>query len=353
MKILHFALEDYSRIPGTLVREERRAGHESHLVVLTENFKNYGQYDYHLHLPGVGNTGIVWLREKLYGTTRRIDNSRRQGPARRWQPRGAERLFFNARDALWRPRVRRFLERIDWMSYDLLVLDGGSGFLRDASFVRAFRQAGKKIICIYYGSDLRTRGLIPAADGLADARFTFEFDHTLLDPSLTFLYYPYDPPSEIQPSQQAGGEIPRVGHAPTNRAAKGSDRILAALENIRKKRALEIVLIENMPFDRAMALKASCDLFIDQTGELGYGVNSLEALAMGIPTAVELMDDFDAFLQPHPFLRLRGESLESDLERFIGDREAREAAAGQGPGWVAARHNPAEISARILEGVIR
>ncbi len=352
MKILHFALEDYSRIPGLLVREERKAGHQSYLAVLTDTFKAYGQHDYHLKLPAVGSPAIVRLREGLYRPSRKIDNRRRSGPARRWHPRSpAEKMFFSARDALWRPRVRRFLEEIDWRGFDLLVLDGGSGFLRDASFVRAFKEAGKKIICIYYGSDLRTRGIIPAADELADARFTFEFDHTLLDPGLTFLYYPYDPPKNIHPPRRAAGPIPRVGHAPTNRAAKGSERILEALYAVDQRTPLEIVLIENKPFREAMALKASCDIFIDQIGELGYGVNSLEALAMGIPAAVELMDDFDAFLQPHPFLRLRENSLENDLERIITDPEARETASREGPAWVARRHDPATVSAKILAGV--
>jgi len=349
MKILHFAIEDYSRIPGTLVREERRAGHDSTLIVLTEGIKAYGQYDYKLSLPFVGTSPVVRLRNALYADHQKIDNQRRD-QARIWEARGLpQKLFFNMRDALWRPKVKDFLKRIDWLNYDVLILDGGAGFLRNGHFVQRFRDAGKKTACIYYGSDFRTRGRIPVIDdGSGQARFTFEFDHTLLDAGLTFLYFPYRPPENIQRLPVRGNQL-RIGHAPTNRAAKGSERIIAALKHLARKYPIEIVLIENRPFEEAMRLKAGCDLFIDQIGELGYGVNSLEALAMGIPVAVELKPDFDAFLQPHPFLNIHGATLEADLEKWLNDRPALTASGGSGPSWVAERHNPARISAQILQ----
>ena len=149
--------------------------------------------------------------------------------------------------------------------------------------------------------------------------------------------------------QPRNNNVLKIGHAPTRRSAKGSDRILQALHRLRRRHAFEIVLIENLPFEQAMRLKAGCDLFIDQIGELGYGVNSLEALSMGIPTVVELKEDFESFLKPHPFLTVHSATLEVDLERWIMDKQARDKAGVYGIKWVNERHAPDKVSARILQ----
>ncbi len=350
MKILHFAIEDYARIPSTLVREERKLGHDSFLAVLHNTFKQYGRADYPLNLPLVGSTLIQNLK-KIGGTQNRsIDNTRRkQKPL--FTPHGMDRRFFNLRDRLWQPRIESFLDQIGISSFDLLILDGGTGFLRNGKIVSRLKKRGIKIIIIYYGSDFRTRGAIPAVEALADARFTFEFDHTLLDPGLTFLYYPFDGTGLPTVQKQTAGKKVRIGHAPTNRAAKGSDIILAQLNRLQKQNPVETVLIENMPYHEAIRQKANCDIFIDQIGALGYGMNSLEAMALGIPSAVQLMPDFENFLGAHPFITISENTIEEKLLPFIISAEKRKLLGAQGRAWTEQRHNPATVARQILNTV--
>jgi len=345
MKILHFAIEDYARIPSTLVQEERALGHESYLTVLHNTFKQYGGADYLLNLPFVGGNFLQKLKRFQGSTTRTIDNNRRsQKPI--FNPQGAARLFFIMRDQLWQPQVEAFLKKIDITSFDVLVLDGGAGFLRNSRIIKHLKNQGIKIICAYYGSDLRTRGAIPTVENVAETCFTFEYDHTLLDPELTFLYYPFR--SARFKAAPLKDDVVRIGHAPTNRAAKGSDVILAKLKEMQKRLPIEIVLIENMPFEQAMQAKAGCDIFIDQIGALGYGMNGLEAMAMGIPAAVQLMPDFETFLGDHPFINISNNTLEEKLTPFIQSAKLRQYLGQKGKKWTADHHNPERIAVQIL-----
>ncbi len=349
MKILHLAVEDYSRIPSTLVQEERALGHESYLVVMHETYKQYRQADYYLDLPWIDNAFIPFLKKLQSRDQRQIDNRRRRElPV--FSPKGAGKIYFDLRDRVWQPRVKTFLEQVDIHSFDALILDGGSGFLRNASIIKSLKKPELKIICTYYGSDLRTRGIIPDLHDRANARFTFEYDHTLLDPELTFLFYPYRNYFTPKATHPPHNKI-RIGHAPTNRAAKGSDIILENLSRLQQHFPMEIVLIENMPYEKAMQLKAGCDIFVDQIGELGYGLNSLEAMSMGIPTAVELQADFEAYLGKHAFININAGNMREKLEPYIKSAQLRQSLGTKGKQWVKTHHAPATISGKIMQAL--
>jgi len=353
MKILHFAVENYARVPANLVRAERQQGHESYLITLYPTFQSYHDEDICLELPFVATNYLRHLKKLLSPQKIKLSN-RRKDPAQGvpvWRPGNAlSAALFHLRDKVWEKRVRAVLNRIDAASFDLLFLDGGAGFLRSGKIVQELKSVGVKIITCYCGSDLRTRGIIPAIEELAEHRFTFEFDHTLLYPNLKFLFFPfelapYDPP----PSRSS--ERIRIGHAPTNRLAKGTDAILAQLRMLEESFPVEIVLIENLPHRQALSQKASCDIFVDTVGELGYGVNSLEALAMGIPTAVEILPDFEQELGEHPFINISSDTVSERLIPLIKSEELRREHGEKGKRWVEHYHDPVRVSQTILDNI--
>jgi glycosyltransferase involved in cell wall biosynthesis len=93
---------------------------------------------------------------------------------------------------------------------------------------------------------------------------------------------------------------------------------------------------------------------IDQLGELGYGMNSLEALAMGIPTCCSLPEDLESYLQPHPFITVNEENLREKLIQLIEDSKLRSEKAVLGRRWVEEWHDSRRVVARIhslLSGV--
>ncbi len=352
MRILHFAAENYAGVPAQLVQAERQQGHESLLVTLYHPGSRLCDEDICLNLPWVGTDWMnrlkpAFVRRPIYQSSQRRMSD---GPPV-WESGSAfVRLLFNVRDRLWEPRIRRALDAVRFSDCDLLFLDGGVGFLRSGKLVREFKERGGKAALLYCGSDLRTRGMIPVVDALADFRFTVEFDHCLLDPRLTFVFFPFDPPAMTRPPLQDGKTI-RIGHAPTNRVIKGTDAILQGLEKLKETHPVEIVLIEGLPHTEALRLKASCHLFVDTLGELGYGINSLEALAMGIPTAVQLMPDFEKVLEDHPFILITEETVAEQLKPYVESELLRKEKGQAGKEWVKRMHDPVRVSQSVLQQI--
>ena len=238
------------------------------------------------------------------------------------------------------------LQDIDIANVDVIQLDGGLEFYRDGRIVQKLKQAGKKIICCYTGSDLRVRGVMPAIDKISDLNVTVEFDHILFHPNIHHVFFPFDIKQFKLVEFPTRGTI-RIGHAPTNRLAKGTDRIIVELKRLQKFHALEIVLIENLSYEKALQLKATCDIFIDQIGDLGYGINSLEALAMGIPVATSLARDFSKFYPDNPFIEITAYTFGSQLIPVLSNPELRRKIRKRGRKWVKKYHDAKNVTKKV------
>lgn len=354
MKILHFAAENYARVPGTMVRAERRLGHESVLMTLFPSSQATRDEDVCLRLPFTGRKRYLPFLKRHLLQERRSDSCRRKKAGTNppvWEvSNGFVSFLFSIRDRLWEGRIRRALRRIDIDTFDVIFLDGGLGFLRSGKIVQELKKQEKKIVVGYYGSDLRTRGIIPHVDALADYRFTVEFDHTILYPGLEYIFAPFEWSAVPQSVRREDG-IVRIGHAPTNRRIKGTDAILSQLFRLKELHPIEIVLMENLPYEDALALKGSCDLFVDTLGELGYGMSGLEALAMGIPTAVQLLPDYEKIMGDHPFINVSEQTLVERLIPFVESEALRKEFGEKGKTWVRMTHDPLKVVGKIMERI--
>ena len=81
----------------------------------------------------------------------------------------------------------------------------------------------------------------------------------------------------------------RIGHAPTDRRIKSTDKFLDAVDRLRRDVDVELVLIENASWSDCLKGKGACDIYFDQA-VLGYGNNSIEAWGMGIPVIAGAQD---------------------------------------------------------------
>ena len=350
LKILHIAPTNTSGVPGELVRAERALGHESRLVTLFRDRRGYFE-DICLNLAFIDFAGTRWIKRRVSAPERlRVDNRLRipgEIPPV-WRPHsGAESLLVRLRDRMWAPAIRAAIARHGLDRFDVYQLDGGLDFTREPRFIPEMHQRGRRIICCYTGSDLRTRGVIPAIDALSDLNISVEFDHQALHPQLHHVFFPFDCSRlRMRPEPPVSRPV-RIGHAPTSRAAKGSDQILPVLRRLSEEEGIEVALIEGMRYEAALALKGSCDIFVDQIGELGYGINSLEALAMTIPAASCLAPGFAAAYPDHPFVEVQAATLYEALLRLIGDGELRRRLGREGRAWVAAHHDSGAVVRRI------
>jgi hypothetical protein len=98
-------------------------------------------------------------------------------------------------------------------------------------------------------------------------------------------------------------------------------------------------------------------VFIDNVGELGYGLNSIESMMMGIPTAVEIMPDFADFLQqrcagePHPFYNVRRASLESDMRNLLQDSNHWQERGERGRIWAERYHGLQNVVQKYVKRI--
>jgi glycosyltransferase involved in cell wall biosynthesis len=136
----------------------------------------------------------------------------------------------------------------------------------------------------------------------------------------------------------------RIGHAPTNRAIKGTDAFLAAIGALRASGApVEAVLIEGLAWQECLARKATCDVFYDQP-TLGYGVNAVEAWAMGIPVIAGVADaairrGMEQRWGGLPFAETTEASLEVILRAIVKHERIRDELARMGTAHVERWHD--------------
>ncbi len=168
MRILHFAVENFARVPSQFVKAERALGHESFLVTLYPSRHGHREEDICLNVPFVRFP----LRTLLKGKPRYTPSEKRRKPDRLppvWSPPNRfSEWAFRVRDFIWKIKIEPILWKLKLETVNVLFLDGGMGFLRYDPFIPRLKEKGVKIVVGYYGSDLRTSGIIPEMDQLAD-----------------------------------------------------------------------------------------------------------------------------------------------------------------------------------------
>lgn len=207
---------------------------------------------------------------------------------------------------------------------------------------------GKPAILHHHGSRLRMDPRRTYAEGKGHTQLVSTVDLLEDAPGATWLPAPFD----LDWIAERYGGIPRrgvkIGHAPTVREAKGTDKILAAIAQVKKSRsAVEQRLIENVQWKVCLSSKATCAIFIDQL-TLGYGCNGIEAMALGIPliSGWEEPADRKRFVeatgeQP-PFIEATRETLVTQIMRLVDAPDLRAQKGQIGRAFVERWHSEAK-----------
>ena len=90
------------------------------------------------------------------------------------------------------------------------------------------------------------------------------------------------------------------------------------------------------------SIKQTCDILIDQVhnrGGWGYGMNSVEALAMGLCCVTELLPEYVEFIPDHPFVNVTGDTLYETLVDLISNNEKIIKYQRKGRSWVQKHHD--------------
>lgn len=264
-----------------------------------------------------------------------------------------ERVLLAFRDSLRTFEFRRLVNSHDLLGFDIYHFHGGIGFFRDARWARRLAQMGKTIICNYHGPDLRSRGVIPEIDRISHLNITNEFDLIDFHPDLHYIPIPYEP-GDIKPRMPPDSPL-RIIHTPSVPARKGTHIIEPVLRRIASERRVEVVILTGVSRQRVIEEKQRSHIAVEQIGNLGgtgYGVNSLEALALGMPTVTEFTPEYERFLQGHPFVLANEQTLYTVLNRLINSQDLRRSIGLRGQQWLKEHHGFANVW-RVLLSYLR
>jgi len=353
MNVLHVAPLNVAGVPYSMMDMQRRFGANARLVTLHENLFTFPE-DICLKIPLPRHRFARLWRARKRGQLERFISSSSYNPAAflpTYGPKNVlEGLYFRWDDGRRVNVVQGALENYGLEGFEIIHYDGGLDFFRDARLAKRWKKEGKKIVCHYMGSDLRVRGVDPVMDELSDLNLTNESDHLLRHANIHYIYIPFD--ASLYPVRGEENKRLRIVHSPTDRSTKGTELIIPVIERIRKVRDVEFVLVEQKPHDEALRIKETCDIAIEQVGNLGgtgYGRNSLETLALGIPTVTEMTPDYLAWLPENPFVLATPETLFDRLIELIDDPKLRAEKRVASRKWVEKHHSYESVHTRLME----
>ncbi|MFA4850741.1 MAG: glycosyltransferase [Methanoregula sp.] len=256
-----------------------------------------------------------------------------------WNPPRWQKKLFRLRETLWQPIIEKAIRKYGLEDFDVYHFEWGTDFFRDARFAKRLKARSKKIICAYHGQDIRNRGVIPEMDKLSDLNVTSELDLTFRHPNLKYLFLPYDVLAH-QPKSTPNRPL-TICHATTNRLVKGSEEIIRVCNELEKSHGIRFIFIENQPHDKVIELKKQADIYIDQVTDhaWGYGMNSLEALSLGLVCVTYLNPTYEKFIPDHPFQNAGVTNLKSKLLELIENPETLPARMAASREWVEKRHD--------------
>jgi len=307
-----------------------------------------------LNLPLVrSNPFYIKGRHHYYQFTKghKGDYHERAGYPPVWEPNSfIEKQYFQFRDWLWSYKVEPAINKLGLLYYDIYHFEWGMEFYRDGRFVKKLIEMGKPIICTYHGQDLRIRGVIPDVDDASSLNMTSELDLLQKHPNIKYLFLPYDT-SQHKPKKEINKPI-KICHSPTNRFYKGSKTIIPICEELNKREDVEFILIENKTYSEVKHIKKSCDILIDQVhnrGGWGYGMNSVEALSMGLCCVTELVPEYMDFIPDHPFVNVTGKTLYKSILNLIEAPNKIMDYKKQGRNWVVKYHDIHNVAKKLYQ----
>ncbi|MBV6478466.1 MAG: hypothetical protein HGGPFJEG_01221 [Ignavibacteria bacterium] len=344
LKILHIAPQNFAGMPIDFVKMHRASGFESNLITLYRNAVNFEE-DICLNFKLPENKLSKKWRDS------KIDLSK-PGEQIYSSPKNYfEKIFFKFRDYKNKSTIYDAVDKYKLFDYDVYHFDGGMDLFRDCRFAKELKRAGKKIVCCYFGSDLRVRGMFRELDEISDLNLTVEFDHLKIHKNINYIFFPFDTDS-VKAAQKKNGML-KIVHSPTNRKYKGTEKIIKVIEKLKREREFEFILLENMERSRVLEIKSQCDIAIDQvggeSGGTGYGKNSIETLTMGIPTVSEFTEDYLKFIPDSPFINSNEDNLSDNLKLLIDNEDLRRDLIKKGKAWVKLHHSYSAVNDKLME----
>ena len=148
------------------------------------------------------------------------------------------------------------------------------------------------------------------------------------------------------------GRPVRIVHAPNHRMFKGTRFLEAAVAALAKDGVpVELVLVEGVPNDQALAIYRTADIVFDQCLIGFHGYFALESMALGKPVMCFIRKPKEYLLAPDecPIINVHASTLREDIRRAVENR-AQLAELGRRSRQYVAKHYSLDAFAGRLAG---
>lgn len=272
--------------------------------------------------------------------------------------------------------VREAIDRFDVLHFHFgqtLVPRGWAG-LPPFWDLPLYRAVGKRVFFTFHGTDVQIRriqaevypwshlqaGAAPAEDdrtekslevirAYADGMFVVSVNYLHFLPQAHYLPRIIDLAAwpEQAPAQR---DRPVVVHAPSRRSTKGSDIVLAALDDLAAGGVeFDLRLLEGVTHETVRAEVAAADILVDNVIAGSYGLVSMEAMACNRVAVANLTDDVRRAHPDAPIVDVDPTTFRDRMAVLIADVEERRRLAALGRAFVARVHDADHIAARLVE----
>lgn len=259
--------------------------------------------------------------------------------------------------------------------YDIFHFHFGETLLADKSDLKLLKDMGKKLIMHHNGSDARLLSVaqsynnpyVIVKDTWPESRvheslqlISTYIDHVIInDYELMPYVKPYYPNihvvpyaidiQRITPHYPSPDAIPLLVHAPSHREIKGTEFVLAAVEQLKTEgQPFEFKLLEEMSHSDVMQYYKRSSIIIDQLRIGTYANLSMEAMAMGKPVICYIRDDLiHTFPGELPIISANPDTLCYVLKSMLQRQEEWATIGMQGRKYVE-QHHSYEYTGKLL-----
>jgi hypothetical protein len=244
--------------------------------------------------------------------------------------------------------------------FDVFHFHAGLTLLPRKLNLPALRLLRKGIVFQSWGSDLRARRASEVRYlRAADAVIVGSYLTRRLAPRGRWPEYDVVPPAidlcAWEPKPREPGDVLRVAHAPSKRAVKGTDAVLAAVDSLKARGApIELDLIEGVPNREARIRYGAADVVVDQLRIGWYGMLAIESMALAKPVVVHLdaeaaAETEEAFGLELPLVRADEAGLEDVLAGLIDVRESLPELGRRSREYVEHVHAHTKVAQQVFE----
>ncbi|HUW42816.1 MAG TPA: glycosyltransferase [Thermoplasmata archaeon] len=141
-----------------------------------------------------------------------------------------------------------------------------------------------------------------------------------------------------------------IVHAPTNRLIKGTGKIIAAVERLKKDGyKVDLIIVENMPHGEAIEAFKKADIVVDDVLQGPYGLVAIECMALGKPVLGRIDENFAGMYKDLPIVNTNPDNLYENLKTLVLNPQMCFDLGKRGRAYVEANHDAKVIAQQLID----